>query len=144
MATDADVAAVVDAIKKVQPQARVPIRQVFLGPNITDAGIKKITELKTLAFLCIRRTKVTDKGLAELKKLPNLMTMRANNTAITDEGLKHLAEVKSIRQLLLDNTMITDEGLKHLTKLDLVTLNVKGTKVTEAGARLFREGVVER
>jgi len=137
-ATDEDLAAVVDALKQVKPESKVAMRQVFLGPAHTDAALKKVAELKALGFLCIRRSKMTDKELAELKPLTNLATLRANDTAITDEGLKHLGEVRGLQQLFLDGTQITDEGLKHLAKLGLVILSVKGTKVSEAGARSLK------
>jgi hypothetical protein len=144
LATDEDVAAVVDALKKARPESKVHIRQVFLGPARTDAAVKKVAELETFAFLCIRPTKVTDKGLAALKPLTKLTTLRANQTAITDEGLKHLGEVKNLQQLFLDKTQITDEGLKHLQKLRLVVVSVKGTKVTEAGAKSLKGVTVDR
>jgi hypothetical protein len=142
--TDEDIAAVVDALKKVKPESKVAIRQVFLGPAHTDAALEKVAELKALGFLCIRRSKVTDKGLVELKRLTKLSTMRANDTALFDEGLKHLGEVKGLRQLFLDGTRITDEGLEHLVKLPLVILSVKGTRVTDAGARSLEGTTLDR
>ncbi len=143
-ATDADVVAIVDLLKKTKPESKANIQQVFLGPEHTDKAVQKLAEIKTIRFVCLRRTKVTDKGLAALKGLPKLATLRATEIGITDEGLKHLGEMKELQQIFLDDTKITDAGLKHLQKLRLVTLSVKRTKVTEVGAQSFKGVKVER
>ena len=70
--------------------------------------------------------------------------LKPANIFLTDEGLKHLGEVKNLQQLFLDNTKVTDEGLKHLQKLRLVVVSVKGTKVTEAGAKSLKGVTVDR
>lgn len=52
---------------------------------------------------------------------------------VTDDGLKHLSGWTRLRKLTLRYTPVTDAGLVHLKNLELDSLDLGGTHVTEAG-----------
>jgi hypothetical protein len=143
-ATDDDIVAIVDHLKKAKPESKVKITDVYLGPAHSDAALKNLAELDAIELLDARKTKVTDKGLEPVGTLRKLKVLRLFQTGITDEGLKHLTGLKDMHYLDLEDIKVTDAGLKHLMGLDLKTLKAKGTKVTAEGAKLFKSGVVER
>jgi hypothetical protein len=143
-ASEDDVAAIADDLKKAKAESKVRITHVTLAPGHGDKALAKVTQFTTLEVLDIRKGKVPDKGLAAVKPLKNLKVLRAFQTGIGDEGLKHLTGLGELHYLDLEETKVTDVGLKQLTKLSLNTLKVKGTKVTAEGAKLFKAGVVER
>src|SRR5579859_7265103 len=71
-----------------------PVVEVYLsGPEVMDAAVKNLKELKGIHTLVLRDTEVTDKGLTELKKLTRLQSLdirlskdRPRN-GITDVGM---------------------------------------------------------
>lgn len=107
--------------------------------NVTDTGLKELKEIKTLELLALNSTKVTDAGLKELKQLKNLKELFLADTAVTDAGLKELKQLKSLRVLWLESTKVTDAGLKQLKELkSLRKLDLFDTKVTDAGVNEFK------
>ena len=69
---------------------------VWNNPNITDEGIKHMTQLHSLDA--------------------------SWNEKITNEGIKHMTQLHSLNASY--NEKITDEGIKHMTQLH--SLNVSG------------------
>ena len=147
-----------DAIKAVKKLTKV----VELGINscaITDAGVEQLQEMPQLKSLYLNSTHLTDKIWETLGQLSNLESLTViGHPGVTGQGvsqlqqqkleylnldgakldnqsLEHLASLLALRQLMIQNTPIDDEGLKHLAASKLVTLNVRGTKVTEAGVK---------
>ena len=59
------------------------------GTDLTDAGLKELTGLKSLKMLGIGMTYVTDAGLKELARLKNLRKLSLG-AGVTDAGLKEL------------------------------------------------------
>jgi hypothetical protein len=57
---------------------------------VTNAGLKELTQLKSLTYLDVNGTKVTDEGVQELAALKNLTYLNLNGTKVTDEGRKEL------------------------------------------------------
>src|SRR5437016_6492091 len=102
--------------------------------SITNAGVERLTSLRSLQELRLRGCQVTDDGMVGLEGLTILQILDLGLTAITDKGLEHLKAVKSLRSLQLTKTRVTDAGLMHLQALrGLRVLDLRGTKITDKG-----------
>jgi hypothetical protein len=110
--------------------------------NVTDAGLKELANLKNLTTLYLHETKVTNVGMKELAKLKNLTVLNLGDTKVTDAGVKELANLKSLTTLDLSHTEVTDAGLKELANLkNLTTLNLSFTKVTKDGVAALQKAL---
>ena len=54
---------------------------------------------------------------------------------MTDSGLRTIAKLPALSHLLLARTGITDVGMKEISRLQLKTLDLGGTKITDAGLK---------
>ncbi len=86
--------------------------------NITDKGLKYITNLSSLEYLGVPY-RVTNKGMADVVKLPSLkgLYFPLMSSRVTDAGLRHLAKLISLEELYLNGERMGDAGLKHLRDL---------------------------
>src|SRR5947208_8506214 len=91
-AAQADEASAVKAVEnlggKVTRDDKLPGKPV-IGVNfnpgvVTDAVLKELKDLKQLASLSLRLTKVTDAGLKELEDLKQLTSLDLRDTEVTD------------------------------------------------------------
>src|SRR5258707_1010544 len=62
----------------------------LLDASITDAGLKKIGELKNLTALHLSGPEITDEGLKELHGLKSLTKLTLCGTSVTTAGRKNL------------------------------------------------------
>ena len=60
------------------------------NPELTDAGLTKLTGMKKLDHLSLEKTPVTDAGLRALEKLRNLKILNLRGTGVTDAGAKQI------------------------------------------------------
>src|SRR5438094_571835 len=60
------------------------------GPQVTDADLKELADLKQLTTLWLNGTGVTDAGLKELADLKQLTSLWVNGTQVTGEGAREL------------------------------------------------------
>ena len=77
---------------------------------------------------------MTGQGVSQLQQ-KKLEYLSLAGTNVSHQSLKDLASLPALRQLMILHTPIDDEGLKHLSGSKLISLNVKNTKVTEAGVK---------
>ncbi|MCA9071177.1 MAG: hypothetical protein KDA84_19750, partial [Planctomycetaceae bacterium] len=122
------------------------LRELILGDNVTDEGLKNIAELKNLRFLGIYThplnlegtQRFTDRGLAALEGLNKLEELHLPFAGITDEALKSIGNLPKLNRLNLSFVQISGEGFKHLEKchhLESLTIGpVPDTKMTAQGA----------
>jgi hypothetical protein len=113
------------------------LRDLRLGacPQVTDAGVEHLANLRELKNLDLSSSQLTDGGLAHLSQLTNLKVLNLAKTKISDHGLKQLTSIKSLRQLHLSGTKVSDDGLQHLERLQQLTgVDLQATAVTQAGA----------
>ncbi len=98
------------------------------------AGLTAFPALTSLA--CAYAPALSDKGLAALPKAaPHLTHLSLQGTKITAAGLASLRELK-LTSLSLQNSDFDDAAVENLSRLDTLTrLDVKRTKMTEAGAK---------
>ncbi len=114
----------------------------FIGSNVTDIELKRLTGLPRLQVLLFGENRITDAGLEQLSGLGRLGGLYLTNTQITDHGLIHLQGLRQLRCLFLNGTWITDDGVPHLQSLtQLQVLCVANTKVTDAGVAKLQQSL---
>src|SRR5262249_14634617 len=74
--------------------------------KLRGAGLKHLTELKSLRALYLFYTPVTDAGVQGLAELTNLQVLDLTHTKVTGVGLKELAGLKNLRVLNLCATYL--------------------------------------
>jgi Leucine-rich repeat (LRR) protein len=144
------------------------------GRGITEAGLARIAESKSLGCLGLADTSIadlrplsprlhaistlwmenshlTDAGIEPLSREIRLTDLTIAGSRMTDAGLDHLASLTSLWRLRLDRSAITDAGLARLKSLkSLETLSLTETKLTDssvetlAGFRTLRSLNVDR
>ena len=121
----------------------------LMGPNVTDAGVSRLTLLKQISSLGLSNAHVSDTGLAGLAGLTSLEELTLDGTDITDAGLANLKALKKLSYLSLRKTEVSDAGASPPQGLaNLRLLDLEGTRVTEAGitelAQAMPELVIEQ
>lgn len=101
--------------------------------KITDAGIKKLDNLKHLKVLTLNGAKgITDNGVdIILKNFPNLVKLSLKATSVTDKGVSKLTGLKRLKILFLDYTDVSDKGVEKVCQLPLAILFLTKTRVTD-------------
>jgi hypothetical protein len=89
--------------------------------NLTNSGLSKLINLRTLIIpfskkITDTRTDISDEGI---KVLTNLKKLGLKAINITDEGIKRLTK---LTKLVLQNSQITNRGLLYLSSLTVLTL----------------------
>jgi hypothetical protein len=80
------------------------------NPDVTDASLESLKEMKVLRELDLSGTQVTDAGLKTLSELPALTSLRLARTKITDKGFHDTLFGKdSLMQLDLSGTQVSHE-----------------------------------
>ena len=126
------------------------------GRGITEAGLARIAESKSLGCLELADTSIadlrplsprlhaistlwmenshlTDAGIEPLSRAIRLTDLTIAGSRMTDAGLDHLASLTSLWRLRLDRSAITDAGLARLKSLkSLETLSLTETKLTDS------------
>jgi Leucine-rich repeat (LRR) protein len=101
--------------------------------KITDAGIENLKGLNIIS-LNLGKTQVTDAGLKSVTEMTRLLELILDETKITDSQLDSLTKLTHLSVLNLQGSQVTDAGVKKLTGLSaLRSINLRGTKVTDAG-----------
>ncbi|XP_071340975.1 uncharacterized protein [Trachinotus anak] len=103
--------------------------------QVTDAGLPSLCGLQELQELCLDRTAVTSRGVAELIVcLPHLQVLGLASTQVGDTVVrKGLIRCSQLVKLNLSRTRITDHGLKYLKHMRLAQVNLDGTGVSLMG-----------
>jgi hypothetical protein len=92
------------SVLRAKPQTAV---LQMANPDVTDATLENVKEMKQLRELDLSDSGVTDDGLAALEGLP-LERLRLARTKVTDAGFKdHLAGIDSLRLLDLSGTAVS-------------------------------------
>lgn len=99
----------------------------------TSAGLAALKDLVALQSLDLSDTGVDGAVLAHLAKLPELKSLKLSNTKIDDASLAALREAPKLTWLFLDGTSVSDSAVESLAALKLEVLNLRRTKLTEAG-----------
>lgn len=65
-------------------------RKAFMSMDVTDEGLKYISELKSLEQLSLCGAKITDEGLQQLSKIPGLKWISLQGCNVTEQSLLRL------------------------------------------------------
>jgi Leucine-rich repeat (LRR) protein len=107
---------------------------VLSGNKITDAGIRKLSNVTSLTRISLSFTAISDSGLAHLRGLHRLEALELAYTEVRDSGIHQLAGLTDLVSLRLTRTKVTDAGLSSLRGLTkLLYLDLSETQVTDAG-----------
>ena len=82
----------------------------FLGSQITDASLDRLSQLNGISALLFFDTDITDAGLSRIKDFKGLTMLYLGQPKVTDTGLAHLKEATQLRVLNTRGTMGTDAG----------------------------------
>ncbi len=120
--------------KGLEPLSKLNLQSLSLSrTRITNDGMKRISNIKSLNELNLDYTAVTNLGLAEVSKLSQLKKLSLNFTFVTDKGLEEIGKLSALESLSLRGTVISDKGLKHLAQLtNLQQLDLQATNITDA------------
>ena len=103
-------------------------------PNISNAGLVYAAQLTSLKGLYFKSNSVTNAGLAQLANLKSLEELELGGGQLTEAGLVHLAKLPNLRYLLLWGRGFTEAGLVHIANVpSLKILNMQQYQVTDAG-----------
>ena len=105
--------------------------------GITEAGLARLAESKSLGCLGLADTSVADlRPLAP--RLPAISTLWMENSHLTDAGIEPLLRGNRLTDLTITGSRMTDAGLDHLASLtSLWRLRLDRSAITDAGlARL--------
>ncbi|MCG6154644.1 protein kinase domain-containing protein [Rubinisphaera margarita] len=122
----------------------VKYKECLENLDISDASVSRkaievLSSFSKLRELVVQRTSLTDSDLDLLTQMESLMVLDLSGTQVTDASVQYLAECPHLKRLKLRQTSLTDQGLKGLSGLDLTSLDVRQTAVTQDGIDHFRE-----
>ena len=108
----------------------------FLGKDVDDATLGRLSKLYRLANLNLAETNITDQQLRHVSGLSELSSLVLGGTAVTDAGMVHLGKLDNVEALHVPNTKVSDKGLKHLARIPkLKILDLSGTEITDEGLK---------
>jgi hypothetical protein len=106
---------------------------------VTDADLRLVGKLRSVAQLELSFTNVSDAGLYELRRCRRLKWLDLNETKVTSDGLRHLAAMPDLAGLMLSRTEVGDEGMACLSShRQLAHLGLEETRVTSKGIEHLR------
>ena len=87
----------------------------------------------------IEQQRITDTEIAKIAAISQDLNLVLSSCPITDQGLSKLEGKSNVRCLVLTKTGITDEGIKYLRGMNLQTLDLSSTKITDKGLAALGE-----
>lgn len=100
----------------------------LISSDITDDGLRHLSEMRRLRVLILQKTAITGAGLAHLQSLPALEVLNLSHSALSDSGAVHLLKMPSLKEVYVYNTAASDSILNavrmHLPEAKI--LNVEG------------------
>lgn len=83
--------------------------------------------------------RITDGELTKIAAIRQDLNLVLSSCPITDHGLSCLEGMHNVRCLVLTKTDVTDDGIKYLRGMNLQTLDLSLTKVTDKGLAVMSE-----
>ena len=120
----------------------LPLKMLDLtGTNISDRGLKSISEIKTIQCLLIGdNERITDAGMNTLRFLPNLRVLSVKGTRITDTGVGALINIPKLASLDLSNlNKVTAVSLQSLQNMpNMLFLRIGRTGIKPADLKILK------
>lgn len=92
------------------------LEQLLVGDQITDAGVKKISEVATLTFLSLSGPTISDDGLKSLARLLALKSCWLTVPQARGPGFEFLAALPELESLNLHDSVVTREIAAHIAR----------------------------
>jgi hypothetical protein len=128
-----------EGIKHLSQLPELDFLRLNHAKQITDAAIPSISKLPKLTNLKLDSTNITDQGVRTLSPISKLEVLELNHVKVTSRGVELLKNIPSLRTVLLHWTDVDDRALDHLgTLTNLKSLGVFQTRVTAEGIQRFR------
>jgi hypothetical protein len=110
-----------------------PLKQLHLGPKMTDAASQALKSFSALVQLHANQAAFTDQAIPAIAALPRLHTLFLS-PSVSDKGVAALARMRSLRRLDLTGVAMTNRGAASLSTLkDLEELALTRTQVGDTG-----------
>ncbi|KAG7231193.1 hypothetical protein INR49_012024 [Caranx melampygus] len=110
--------------------------------SVNDSGLSFLSDLTLLSELDLTDyTQVTDQGVKQLSNMLRLKKLSLSNTQVTDAGLPSLRGLQELQELCLDRTAVTSRGVADLI-VCLPHLQVLGLASTQVGDTVVRRGLI--
>ncbi|MBZ5535729.1 MAG: sigma-70 family RNA polymerase sigma factor [Acidobacteriia bacterium] len=108
--------------------------------ELTDTGLRHLARLPQLQHLNLSCHQITDHGLEVLRHLPQLKSFEIYHQGqVSDAGLANLAHCDHLERVNLMGTETGDGVIQALTGKAQLREFFAGTKVTDAGLKLFHQ-----
>ncbi|XP_053569228.1 uncharacterized protein LOC128659681 [Bombina bombina] len=103
--------------------------------SVSDSGLYHLRGLRFLEELSLDRTKVTSRGVSQcIRCLPHLQVLGLSDTLVGDNVLKlGIRHCPSLQKVNLSRTRVTNKGLRFLSTVSVVQLNLDASGVTAQG-----------
>ena len=104
------------------------------GSSINDEGLRKLCECRSIVQLGLRNCpNITDAGVQAIQELSHLTELFLTDVNITDESVKHFV-VHDLKSLNLSGTRITDASMPAIARhTNLQHLELMSTSISDAG-----------
>ncbi len=107
--------------------------------EVNGEVLQPLVDAPDLHLLDLTQSRIGDEVLAALPEFKKLRFLTLTDTSTGDAALVGVNRQSDLRYLRLEKTRVTDAGLASLILPNLASVDVRGTKVTEAGAEQFRQ-----
>ena len=98
----------------------------LISSDITDDGLRHLSEMRNLRELILQKTAITGTGLAHLQSLPALEVLNLSHSTLNDSGAVHLLKMPSLKEVYVYNTAVSDSILDavrmHLPETEILNL----------------------
>lgn len=84
---------------------------------ITDAGVERLTRMRSLQFLDLSNTRITDRAVESLSSCRLLYNLNVENNKLTDAAIDSLAKYKNLGAVVLPSSGISREAKERLRQL---------------------------
>jgi hypothetical protein len=109
--------------------------EIYQCPNLNDAALHSLRNLRSLRFLYINDSTATGAALEAIGELPLLEELDIALLPLNDAQAQHLSKLSQLQVLNAAGTNLGDEGLAAIAQLqNLRSLKVGGTRITDASA----------
>jgi hypothetical protein len=84
------------------------------GPQVTDACVRRLENLRNVRAVQLKSTAISDGALASLAKIADLQFLELLYNPITDDALSHLAALKNVSRIKLYSTRTSGKAVQQL------------------------------
>lgn len=101
------------------------------GKDFDDSSLEVLKPVAdSVVHLDLKKTEVTDEGMRTISQFGNLRRLMLNETPVSDEGVKALAGLPALESLSLFDTQVGDDGISALRE----TSSLKSLYLSRTGA----------